>query len=284
MYDLVPEEFRFKNDRLIGSTNSGFKYDLKTSLINGQISESILAMVELLSYREYDEIWVKVFEIYITYINLKNLNLLLWLIDKYHYFQHLKHIKSDSHILNNTQEIRNLLAQVITILALEPKHKLDIRTHNQITKTSKNTINTVKKYYTMGNPQADLHVKNLQITLLNIIEFYSQGNIKSTYDHIKNLLKIPYEIIPVIKCNKKSLQTKPIMLLWRYLFDQENPESNHYGKHLFKIFTLLNQEYHAQIIYTYLYICSGSKIEHKEINLQFKEVLRQVLNINYQCI
>ncbi len=300
--DIVSEEFRFKQKLNVppdkskntsknksNNTNSTSTIlDLRSSLIHGNVLESNTAMVEMLCNQQYDQIWNTVFEVYIMYINLKHINLLPYLINKWTYFLQLA--KKNNTALNNSQEIRNLLAQVITILALEPKHKLDIRTHNKILRTSDMTIKAVNQYMNMAKPfvKSQSHSVNkdcsddLQIILLNIFEFYTHGNNKSTFDHLKYLLKLPCEITPVIKCNKKSLQKLPVMIVWRYLLDQDQ---TNFGKLFFKIFCLVEPEYYIYVIYNYVsYMVQKDKLEYKAVNIHFKEVLRQVLQINFTCL
>ena len=123
-------------------------------------------------------------------------------------------------------------------------------------------------------------IYEIENSILQIMEFYSIGNIKSIFYHLKTLLNNNYKIIPVIKIkNNIDTETLPIMIIWKFLLDQDKTI---YGKLFFYIFTILDQEYYAYILYVYIsYLKCKSNLDYKPINIRFREILRQVLQVNY---
>ena len=54
------------------------KLDLKKSMILGEISESNQAVAVLMINNKIDLIWKIIFEVYIIYIHIKNMNLFIF--------------------------------------------------------------------------------------------------------------------------------------------------------------------------------------------------------------
>ncbi len=115
---------------------------LKTYIINSDIKNTNIITAKMMISCDYKLIWIAILEVYIEYIGVDSINLLSYIKKKLIFFSKTRPKNTPEF---KCQVCRNLMSQLVTILCLVPKSKLDLE--NNTNNNSKLNLSTFKWLY-----------------------------------------------------------------------------------------------------------------------------------------
>jgi len=257
---------------------------LKESILAEDITRSNKIAVDMIISYYFKELWDSFFEIWIEYIHLKKINMLMWLLKNHNLFNS---IKSKSKSIINNQEIRNMIAQIVAVLCIQPKLKIEISSNSKSAELSSNSKELAKYYY--NDSKLTDGGSDVPLALAQFIEFYNNNALKSAYYWIHQLL-ISTELLRAYKGFRisKKLSGKPIILVWAIMYAIAEKKSIdtiiiNDLRQLFMHF-LLQNNINYSLLYTYImvsYVKYHQKIKFTDIDILDRRVLKAVLCINF---
>jgi hypothetical protein len=296
----IPITFLLSTDRQrypIKSAGNVIKSELIDKLKSAILAEDInvsnkIASDMIISYY-FRELWDIFFEIWIEYIHLKHIGMLMWLLKNHNVFNNLK-TKDNNAIINN-QEIRNMIAQIVTILCIQPKLKIEIymNSNAKSAELSANSKELATYYYKSSLSELsiihDEDSMRVILSLAQFIEFYNNNSLKNSYYWINELLlskKIlkPYKGFRI----SKKISSKPIILIWSIMYTIAEKKSidtiiMNDLRQLFMHF-LLQSNLTYSLLYTYImvsYVKHHQIIKFNPVDILDRRVLKAVLCINF---
>ena len=304
---LVPNHYQINNDRKKFPTKSLHKIEktqlidlLKKSILMNKTKLSNIYVAEMVCSGYYREIWDLFFTIWVNYVQLKNLRLLSWLLEKYHYY---KKIQSDNRgnqpNLKNLQEIRDNFSQVCTILSIAAKTRIQINSKQQNFELSENTREIANYYWSISRKQQDENIpleneSQFILALAQFIEAYNQHKIKAVYFWLRQFFLFTYKIKPIytkfFKATKKTAD-HCIWLVWYFIYHlakKKVPDGLIYRiitdlKELFLHFLGANN-YEISLNYLYIAICYLQCFNRLSslgnIDVINRKVIKRVMSVN----
>lgn len=214
----VPAKYAFQNTatRFAKYSYHGFLKEhlltvLTESINNKNSTIMVVTVLEMLGSGWYTQLWQDIWKLYISMLNVKNINGCHYLLNKQKQLQQLKKEQGLSIIdLRNNQLIRNHLLEVVLWLAHQPRINLkEIATKSSF-KPSPETL----EEWLIIDPSKSLS-KDAKICVTQIIEAISQGYPRSTL-HWLNLLV--------------NEQPEAIQPFWNYLLLEADKDDHPFVK------------------------------------------------------
>lgn len=228
---LVPTQFRIYTKCKKYTTNNHrpehAQDKLQKYIINGKISDSNVWAAELVVSGMINLVWDTIFEIYYQNINIINPPMGLWIFRCYHrYLDIKKNYRSNLRNLCNDQEIRNMIAEILTILCISEKNFVNVSFKN-VKNVSDNRssisskANKIAKKYVSKYIKTDVHkgASSLASRLENIFAYMETGEVHKTLPYIVLIIKNPKNIKTdsSIGIGKASVKSSPVWILWHYI-------------------------------------------------------------------
>lgn len=265
----------------------------------GSATDANYWAAELLASGFYLPLWDSLFKFYFQYIHYLNVNLINYLNDKYDQFNQIKKLYTGNlKNLCNNQELRNHLAEIITILCICKKQKLMVQDKVSIFDIDVDMIGKTDKVIYLIAPYLSCESLVYQQFRCFIVNFY--------YDDVDNCMYYinwflndnDHTITPFDNFSlPPSIAIKSMWLLWKFMLLQyqglKNSMNDEEHGQMLDIFELLVHLYviilKRKDIDTCIYIltmiifmskCPQGINWSKNINGRSRHVIKQCLNIN----
>lgn len=261
---------------------------LRSAILDEDIKEANTIAADMIISMYHHELWDVVFSVWIEHIHLKHIGMLSWLLRGYNRFNHLR-TKYGLLNLKNQQEVRNLIAQIVTVLCIQPKLKIEVKVSPRSAELSSNSKELAMFYYN-GSKLEGIAVDNdVIMSLAQFIEFYNQNALKNAHHWIKELLNSEHKLKPCkgFRVGKK-VSDKPIWLIWSIMYNIAEKKGidtivlNDLRQLFMYFLSAQNKEY--SLLYTYImvsYVKHSQKIVNMSVDTLNRHVLKAVLCINH---
>lgn len=261
---------------------------LKSAILEEDFKLANSLAAEMVISMYYHEMWDVIFSVWIEHIHLKHIGMLSWLLKNYHRFNHLK-TKYGSMNLKNQQEIRNLIAQIVTVLCVQSKLKIEVKVGPRSAELSANSKELAMYYYNGSKINGVATDEDVIMALAQFIEFYNQNALKNAHHWINELLNSEHRLKPCkgFRVGKK-VSYLPIWLIWSIMYNIAEKKGidtivlNDLRQLFMYFITAKNKEY--SLLYTYImvsYVKHSQKITNVPVDTLNRHVLKAVICINH---
>ena len=234
---FCPNEYKITNkkNRVTNTSVNGISRDrlitlLKKYILSENIEESNVIAAEMLSSGYYYYLWSVIFTVYVKNIHLKNIGLCIWLVEKYIYLNTLRN-KHKFHLtdLGDVQEYRNNISAIISILCLEEKMPLKLKSVKNTVPIGKISAGLAQHYYKVATATTTVSVRSapeIFTALSQFVENMINGTLKQSFYWIEQLVNNKEcQIKPIDNIKfPKSIITRPSLILWAIIYG--TPELN----------------------------------------------------------
>lgn len=310
---LIPYSFQITRKKKRNKTLNGHEVNdvvekILQNLDEGFVTESNYWAAELLSSKCYNRLWEVLFGFYLKWIHIQQPQLFLYMVNSRKHLDIL--VKKYGLPHENVQEVRNWIAQIVSILSLSSKNMIDVGNVNPSISPQMASHHATDEMVRSGisiSAQADVdrlfRITNQTVVNLRPIQhmlyrwmdcYLNQRNIVDCLGYYRWFLDNAdlCRINPIKKFKVPNTSVQdPIWLVW-YFFYSEIEMKKNYREQLFDyIDTLLevdllckkNVEYRVLILYNLtLTVKFKDRIpwgRHPEFGNT--EVIRQVALINW---
>lgn len=294
--ELIPNDYLIKDFRDYKSFNkltiSNYKKNevlksFKDAIINYKLEDASYFMVELHCSGYLKNILNEINNIYINHIHLKNPSLLFYLNNKINYIfkKIIKYNKEQILLTRNSQEIRNILIDIVSLCTLSKKTNLfsnkffpKIKEDHYISEFIKK--NKISKNLDLIIPYINNECSSEIILALN--EIINLLNIKNSYNKIIFWI---FWLIKIVKDKKKkNIDIECFDLINNYTSNLNSNIRKKWEIHLWNIILdkkIILSEYEYKYIFT-LYTKYIDKLTNKNINskIHYLLIVLYILTMN----
>lgn len=262
---------RYPTKSLTGIPRKELPVHFKNSILDGDMTLANLITAEMIVSGYHVELWNSIFELWVEYIHLKNIDMVSWLLKNYRLFISIKRNSPD---YKNQQEIRNMMAQTVSILCIHPKLRIEIKVGKRLEKVSALSQKLALAYSHLTDDTGLIDM------LAQFIECYNQNALKRSYHWIREIQTSSYKVKK--ECNRKNAD-HPIWIIWTLMSSiAEKKEMDFEIFDNIKEVCLHHMEY--SLLFTYImvsYIRHFEKVTHPKIDVLDKRVIKTVMCVNY---
>jgi hypothetical protein len=261
--DVVPNKYLIKvekkQDKLtyLGYTKKTLFENFENNIIKNDNDKTIYIFIDCLIHNYYENIWSCLFNLITKYININNPTLVIYLLNKYNRFNLLYNKYNNcgkKNYINNSQEIRNLLVEIISIFIYTRKSLLD----DSLKLKKQDLEDYQKKIEYKSIIINSILLPNDNDTIINVCNEFAYNLIKFNYEKCVYWIEWLYLCEKVnkesIKCDIRETKnvneeyyTDMIWLIWKIIIMVgENLQNNNIIKCLNGLFDLFIMKYNRK--------------------------------------